>query len=62
MKTLLMKHTGPLVQYDVERQILHIADLNPEVKTQWLMARGELFAFGWRCIRAALAAGRESKT
>lgn len=52
MKTLFFDPSGPLVQYSPEG-MLHVADLNPEVKTKWRMSRWELFAFGWRCLVAA---------
>jgi len=32
---------------------IHIEDLNPEIKTRFMMSKWELFWFGWRCIKAA---------
>lgn len=50
--TLFMHPTGPLLQY--ADGTLHIADLNPEIKTQWRMSRMEMLRLGWRCILASL--------
>jgi hypothetical protein len=49
--TLFWHKTGPLLKY--EDGTLHIEDLNPQIKTQWRMSRGEIFKLGWRCILAA---------
>jgi hypothetical protein len=49
--TLFWSHTGPLVRY--EGGVLHIHDLNPEVKTQWRMSRFTMFKFGLRALWAA---------
>jgi hypothetical protein len=52
MKTLLFDPTGPLMRYSPDG-MLHVEDLNPEVKTKWRMSRWEMFKLGWRCILAA---------
>lgn len=57
MTTIFFDATGPMVQYEASKSLLHIADLNPEMKTQWRMSRVEMLKFGWRCIRAALVNG-----
>lgn len=54
--TLYWHETGPLVKYDGE--MLHIEDLNPQVKTKWHMSRMDMLRLGWRCI---LAAGRSTR-
>ena len=56
--TLFWHGTGPLLKYD--NGTLHIEDLNPQIKTQWRMSRGEMFWLGWRCILAA-AMTKQSK-
>lgn len=50
--TLFWHGTGPLLKY--ESGMLHVEDLNPEVKTKWRMSRGEMFKLGWRCMLAAI--------
>lgn len=50
--TLFWHETGPLIRY--RDGLLHVEDLNPEVKTQWRMSRWEMLRLGWRCIRAAI--------
>jgi hypothetical protein len=50
--TLFWNQTGPLLKY--ESGVLHVEDLNPEIKTKWRMNRVEMFWLGWRCIVAAL--------
>lgn len=50
--TLYCHPAGPLLTY--KAGLLHVADLNPEVSTQWRMSRFEMLALGWRCIVAAL--------
>lgn len=50
--TLFISPEGPLIQY--ANGVLHINDLNPEVKTKWRMSRGEMIAFGFRCLLSAL--------
>jgi hypothetical protein len=50
--TIFWHPTGPLVKY--ESGLLHVQDLNPEVKTKWTMTRGEMLRFGWRCMVAAV--------
>lgn len=54
--TLFWHGTGPLMRY--QAGILHIADLNPEMQTNWRMSRGEMFRLGWRCIVAAVLCRR----
>lgn len=49
--TLFWDHTGPLIKYDGE--VLKVEDLNPEMRLQWRMSRGEMLRLGWRCIAAA---------
>ena len=50
--TLFWNSAGPLIRY--AEGILHVEDLNPEVKTKWRMSRIEMVALGWRCIIAAI--------
>ena len=50
--TLYFKHTGPLITF--KDGMLRIADLNPEIETQWRMSRGEMCRLGWLCLVAAL--------
>jgi hypothetical protein len=54
--TLFFSHAGPLMKY--EDGLLYVEDLNPEVKTRWVMDRGEMLRLGWRCIIAALKPSR----
>ena len=54
--TLFWHPAGPLLKYG--DNMLHIEDLNPQIKTQWRMSRTELFVLGWRCIAAAMAGTR----
>jgi hypothetical protein len=49
--TLFWDAAGPLLKY--EQGVLHISDLNPEVKTRWMVSRWEMFRLGLRCIAAA---------
>jgi hypothetical protein len=51
--TLFWDQTGPLLKY--QNGLLHVEDLNPQVKTQWRMSRKEMLKLGWRCIVAALS-------
>lgn len=44
--------SGPLLTY--RQGVLHIADLNPELKTQWRMTRWEMAKLGLRCLTAAI--------
>ena len=56
---LFFDPSGPYVAYEYSAGgVLHIQDLNPELKTKWTMSRWELFRFGWRCIAAALRGSR----
>jgi hypothetical protein len=50
--TLFWHPTGPRLEY--QDGILHVEDLNPQIKTQWRMSRAEMIGLGWRCIIAAL--------
>ncbi len=50
--TLFWHPTGPRLQYIAG--VLHIEDLNPQIKTAWRMSRTEMVRLGWRCIVAAL--------
>ena len=50
--TLFWHRTGPLLKY--EDGTLYVEDLNPEIKTRWLMSRAEMLGLGWRCILAAI--------
>lgn len=50
--TIFWKEWGPLVRY--RGGTLFIEDLNPQMKTQWQLSRGEMLRFGWRCILAGL--------
>jgi hypothetical protein len=50
--TLFWHPTGPRLQYIAG--VLHVEDLNPEIKTAWRMSRAEMFRLGWRCITAAI--------
>jgi hypothetical protein len=51
--TILFRNWGPLVQY--RKGVLHVSDLNPEIRAQWQMSRMEMLGLGLRCIRAALS-------
>ena len=54
-RKLFFDQSGPYVAYEYSRGgVLHIEDLNPHIKTKWVMSRWELFRFGWRCVWAAL--------
>lgn len=50
--TLFWHQTGPLMKF--ENGMLHVEDLNPEVKTRWRMSRLEMLHLGWRCLVAAV--------
>lgn len=52
MTTLFWDATGPLLRYG--RGVLHVEDLNPEMRTHWAMTRWEIFRIGLRCIWAAI--------
>ncbi|MGY3130085.1 hypothetical protein ACVWZM_000767 [Bradyrhizobium sp. USDA 4501] len=49
---LFFDHAGPMLSY--RDGVLHVADLNPELKTQWSMTRWEMFKLGVRCLLASL--------
>lgn len=49
--TLFWHPTGPLMKY--QDGVLHVENLNPEVKTRWTMSRWEMVRLGWQCIIAA---------
>ncbi|MCD9821165.1 hypothetical protein [Bradyrhizobium japonicum] len=49
---LFFDHAGPMLSY--EDGFLHVADLNPELRTKWSMARWEMFKLGLRCLLASL--------
>lgn len=51
---LYTHRTGPLIKY--AGGVLHVEDLNPEVKTQWRMSRLEMLALAWRSLIAGLFA------
>ncbi len=51
MKVLYWNECGPWVAYD---GMLHVQDLNPEVKTKWKMSRWDMIKLGFKCIRAAI--------
>jgi len=53
--TLFFDRAGPLMKY--ANGVLHVADLNPEVRTKWCMSRLEMLRLGVRCIVAALRRG-----
>jgi hypothetical protein len=50
--TLFWNAAGPLMRY--ANGFLVVEDLNPELKTNWRMSRGEMLRLGWRCIIAGL--------
>lgn len=50
--TLFFDQAGPLIRY--RNGILHIEDLNPEMKTRWRMSRWEMFSLGLRFILASV--------
>ena len=52
--TLFWNEAGPLLKY--EKGILHIEDLNPELKTKWRMSRWEMIKVGLQFIRAGAVA------
>lgn len=58
MTTIYWHHTGPLVRYNGE--FLFIADLNPEMMTQWRMSRLEMVRFAIRALWASAVAGQEA--
>lgn len=53
MNLLYMHPTGPMLRVDSDL-VLHIDDLNPEIKTKWRMSRLELLGLGWRMMVAAV--------
>jgi hypothetical protein len=53
--TIFWHPAGPLVQY--RDGLLHIEDLNPQIKTKWTMSRLEMLNFGLRCMVAAVTGG-----
>lgn len=53
MNILYMHPTGPMMRVDSEH-VLHIEDLNPEIRTRWKMSRWELLALGWNMMMAAI--------
>lgn len=50
--TIFWKEWGPLVKWDGDA--LTIEDLNPEIKTTWVLSRLELLSFGLKMVAAAL--------
>jgi hypothetical protein len=54
MRTLFSDHAGPRIRY-IEG-LLVIENLNPQIRTQWVMSRREMFGLAWRCFCAALRA------
>jgi len=53
LKNTLYWHPAGLMIIYINSYI-EIEDLNPEIKTKFMMSRKELFCLGWRCIKAAL--------
>lgn len=52
MRTILFTTWGPLVRYD--GAILHVEDINPQIKTKWQLSRWEMFRLGARAIFASV--------
>ncbi len=50
--TIFWCSTGPLLRY--ENGALTIEDLNPSLKTTWVLSRKEMLRIGWRFIMAAV--------
>jgi hypothetical protein len=50
--TLYWHKTGPLLRYG--GGLFQVEDLNPEIKTRWVMSRLEMVRLGFRCLLAAL--------
>lgn len=50
--TLFWHPTGPKLTYRLGE--FHLSDLNPQVEHVFMMTRLEMFALGWRCIKAAI--------
>lgn len=53
MNLIYMHPTGPMMRVD-SNHVLHIEDLNPEIKTRWRMSRWELVSIGWGLIMSAV--------
>lgn len=53
MNLLYMHPTGPMLRVNSE-YVLHVDDLNPEIKTLWRIGRWGLFCLGWSMIAAAI--------
>jgi hypothetical protein len=49
--TLFWHPAGPLLKY--ADGVLHIEDLNPQIRTCWRMSRIEILKLSWRCLIAA---------
>lgn len=52
--TIWWDHTGPLIQYSRQNNMLHVIDLNPEAEMHWKISRMEMLRIGLRFIRASL--------
>jgi hypothetical protein len=50
--TLFFDPSGPLLRY--QNGFLDVRDLNPEIRTRWLMSRKELALLGLKCLLAAI--------
>lgn len=50
--TVLWTNWGPHIWHD--GRLLHVHDINPELKTQWRLTRGELFRMSWKLFLVAL--------
>jgi hypothetical protein len=44
---------GPKISYEPDG-MLHVEDLNQQVKMRWHMTRGEMFRLAVNCLRAAI--------
>ncbi len=50
--TIFADGTGPLLHY--ADGVLRVEDLNPEIRTRWVMSRMERFVTGLRFILSAI--------
>jgi hypothetical protein len=60
---LFYDHSGPRLEYIPPQRkqplpihgILKVEDLNPQIKAEWRISRGELFKIGLRCLVAVFS-------
>lgn len=53
-RVLFWKSWGPRVSYHARLRALTIEDLNPELRTHWVLSRWEVFLFGLSLMWGAL--------